>query len=135
VDVIDGDARQRVVVGDRALPLGVGDVGVDDVSEVDEEGLVVLVERVAFDGDADRFAGLAGGEGERAAGDGGVIAGRDGGVVGGGGAEGDGLGVDLREGDGEVGGGGAGVALGDGDVVEGHVGRCVVVEDGADAGA
>ena len=62
---IDG-ADERVVVGDRARALAVGDRRVDGRRQVDEEGLVGLVERVAVDGDADGLARLAGGEGQRA---------------------------------------------------------------------
>ena len=73
--VVDRQGRRRVVVGDRADALAVGDRGVDRLGQVDEEGLVDLVEHVALDLDGEGLGGLAGGEDERAAG-GGVVAGR-----------------------------------------------------------
>ena len=52
--LIESDGA-RVVVGDRADALPVGDRGVRRVREVDGERLVRLVEQVAVDRDGDRF--------------------------------------------------------------------------------
>src|SRR5262249_7009972 len=68
VDVGDRQARHRVVVEDRPLARRLGDDGARRVAQAQEEGLVGLVADVAHDGDGDRLADLAGGEGERAGG-------------------------------------------------------------------
>ena len=67
--------RATVVVGDRALALGVAGVGAGDVGDVDEEGLVGLGRGVAVDRDVevvgpvdaarDRLAGQASGRRSR----------------------------------------------------------------------
>ena len=66
-DVVDRERGRRVVVGDRASPLSVGDRCVYWVREVDVVGLVCLIERVAVDGDAHGLRRLPRIEGERGA--------------------------------------------------------------------
>ncbi len=107
---------------------------VDGTREVDREGLVGLVERVAHDRHGDGPRGLARGEGEVAA-RGGVVGGRAGAAVGGGVVDGHGLAAGGAEADREGGADGTRVALGDADVVDRECGRGVVVDDGAEAGA
>src|SRR5262249_30269736 len=80
-DVIDGERGRRIVVGDRRDALAVADGGVDRVGEVEAEGLVVLVDRVAQDRHRDLLRGGARRERQRSGG-GRVVLARDGRAVG-----------------------------------------------------
>src|SRR6266542_2303965 len=62
------DADARFVIPDRSYALAVVDGGVCRAAEVDEKGLVRFGETVTIDEHGAGLAGLAGGEGEGAAG-------------------------------------------------------------------
>src|SRR6266498_226858 len=113
-DVVDRELGQRVIVQNGALPLTLADGRVARIAQVDEEGLVRFVQRVALGDDRDRLRRLAGGKGERPLGAQ-VISVGSGGAVGGGIGHGHGLSTGWGEAHREYGVPGAAGALADGE--------------------
>src|SRR6185436_4349806 len=127
-DVVDGELRQSVVIGDGDHTLSIVDGGVGGVAQVHEERFIGLVERVAVDNDSDRSGGLSGGDSERAR-VGQVIAGRAGSAIGSRPIHRNRQGAGRGEAHGEDSVSGASVAFGQRDVVDGKLRQSVVVSD------
>ncbi len=129
-DIVDRDVG-HVVVEDGAHALRVGDRGVGRAAQVDEERLIQLDGVVAVDGDRDRLADHARGEGQRAAGRD-IVHARGRRVVSRGIVHCNRVGAGIGHGDGEDGvNSRAAVALGHADIIDRQ--NRVVIQDSAHA--
>ncbi|MNX38330.1 hypothetical protein D3C86_686670 [compost metagenome] len=129
--VVDGQRGHGVVVDDRARALAVGDGGTGHVADIDQEGFIGLVQRVAVDQHGEGRAAAAGGNGLPGQRLGDIVAAGGGGAIGRGDVEADPARARRRvERHGEGEGGGAAVALIEADVTDAQR-RLVVIQDRA----
>src|SRR5262249_37303182 len=118
-DIVDREPGQRVVVDDGPLALAAGGRGVRGVAQVDEPGVVGLVQRVGGDGNGGGPGSETGSESQGTAGGGIVAAGR-GSAAARGGVDRDRLVAGVGQADGEGERRGAGVPLGGRDAGDGE---------------
>ena len=89
-NIVDRNCGRVIVIRDGAEALVVTDRSIGFIGQIDEEGFVDFIQRVALDGDGDGLGGDAGVEDQGGGGDGCVITAGEGGAVGGGVIDGDG---------------------------------------------